>query len=669
MSTSSVPSHVSSSSERGTPVPVSASPVPGPFRVMSPGQSAVALSKYTDNDLRHKNPDELVAMIRQLESENRSIMAEHSSIIKDVNRRIQMYHLEIKGLKDINQKLQDDNQELRDLCCFLDDDRQRGRKLAREWQRFGRYTASVMRSEVSAYQEKLAALEKKQDELINDNMELKELCLYLDQERIRFMQTRDEGDGSSNSTTAGNEEYSHLPTTLDLEAMSPNVSDRNMTDESTGNVSQGETPAHQHVQEKARPTQNRSFELRGTPVGNNGEHNLSTTSSSHSVSANLSPPVPPSLNLTSTSIDSPSKPEAVVHAMKVLEVHEQLEKAKAENGGENLDDKEKAIVREMCNVVWRKLGDVGSERSTPQVTPHPTYENITYRGATSPPQNSTFSPPLQRHSSRSSPMHQRQQPQVQNQNRRRNSPQYKGQPQPPYHHNPASVKYSPSDSSHSQHSRPPPPPPPPHPGVSQTVHSNAVPNYQQYRSPPPSQPMESISASTTTTYINDPLLSPRNQLDNSKECNEPPRRPPPVTKPHSKSPTSHNYPAQPHQHRMYPQPRSVSESPLPRPQSARVTPTQSKHFSESDLQHPGSHQHYAHSVGDLRSYNQDPRDHRRHQAENPLHSNQRNSSEENILRNSSQQISRGSYRNPPDPRNSSDVIADRGVNRGNMSYH
>lgn len=59
---------------------------------------------------------------------------------------------ELRLLKETNQRLSDDNQELRDLCCFLDDDRQKGRKLAREWQRFGRYTASVMRQEVSAYQ-------------------------------------------------------------------------------------------------------------------------------------------------------------------------------------------------------------------------------------------------------------------------------------------------------------------------------------------------------------------------------------------------------------------------------------------------------------------------------------------------------------------------------------
>ena len=35
---------------------------------------------------------------------------------------------------------------------------------------------------------------------------------------------------------------------------------------------------------------------------------------------------------------------------QVLEVHEQLEKPKEEMTDEELDDEEKAIVREMCNV-------------------------------------------------------------------------------------------------------------------------------------------------------------------------------------------------------------------------------------------------------------------------------------------------------------------------------
>ena len=76
-------------------------------------------------------------------------------------------------MQEVHRRLQDESQELRDLCCFLDDDRQKGRKLAREWQRFGRYTASVMRQEVSAYQSKLRQLDSKQQELVKDNLELK----------------------------------------------------------------------------------------------------------------------------------------------------------------------------------------------------------------------------------------------------------------------------------------------------------------------------------------------------------------------------------------------------------------------------------------------------------------------------------------------------------------
>ncbi|CAB1331189.1 unnamed protein product [Coregonus sp. 'balchen'] len=62
------------------------------------------------------------------------------------------------------------------------------------------------------------------------------------------------------------------------------------------------------------------------------------------------------------------KPEAVVHAMKVLEVHENLEKKIPEDYDKDLSEKEKAIVREMCNVVWRKLGDAAG--SKPSIRQH-----------------------------------------------------------------------------------------------------------------------------------------------------------------------------------------------------------------------------------------------------------------------------------------------------------
>jgi len=55
--------------------------------------------------------------------------------------------------------------------------------------------------------------------------------------------------------------------------------------------------------------------------------------------------------------DLGSRPESVTNAMKVLEVHEQiLEKSlDSDEASDELGDGEKALVREMCNVVWRKL--------------------------------------------------------------------------------------------------------------------------------------------------------------------------------------------------------------------------------------------------------------------------------------------------------------------------
>lgn len=133
--------------------------------------------------------------------------------------------------QDINQKLQEDNQELRDLCCFLDDDRQKGKRVSREWQRLGRFTAGVMHKEVALYLQKLKELEVKQEEVVKENMELKELCVLLDEEKgagcagsrcsidsqaslcqltaSTAPYVRDVGDGSSTSSAGSTDSPDH----------------------------------------------------------------------------------------------------------------------------------------------------------------------------------------------------------------------------------------------------------------------------------------------------------------------------------------------------------------------------------------------------------------------------------------------------------------------------
>lgn len=137
----------------------------------------------TESFVSRTEYEKMVDKVKQCEADKLKVMKDQGNLMKEFNKRMQVHLEEIRMLKDVNQKLQADLQELRDLTCYLDDDRQKCRKLAREWQRFGRYTASVMRNEVANYQEKLKVLEEKQMDLSKDNAELKELCLYLDRQR------------------------------------------------------------------------------------------------------------------------------------------------------------------------------------------------------------------------------------------------------------------------------------------------------------------------------------------------------------------------------------------------------------------------------------------------------------------------------------------------------
>ncbi|KAK9542073.1 hypothetical protein VZT92_002069 [Zoarces viviparus] len=141
------------------------------------------ISKMNDEQLLQWGKEELLRRLRRAEAGKRSAIVEHSNLMREVNRRLQQHLNEIRSLKDVNQKLQEDNQELRDLCCFLDDDRQKGKRVSQEWQRLGRYSAGLMRKEMSIYLQKLKELEQRQVEVVWENLELKEVCLMLEEER------------------------------------------------------------------------------------------------------------------------------------------------------------------------------------------------------------------------------------------------------------------------------------------------------------------------------------------------------------------------------------------------------------------------------------------------------------------------------------------------------
>ncbi|KAM3603459.1 uncharacterized protein V6R79_022912 [Siganus canaliculatus] len=370
------------------------------------------LSQLTDDELLRCSKEELVRRLRRVDSEKMNLMIEHGNMMKDVNRRLQVHLHEIRSLKEINQKLQDDNHELRELCCFLDDDRQKGKKLSREWQRFGRYTASAMWKEVGTYMMKLKELEANQDTVMRENCELKEIILMLDEERngagsrssIDSQSSltnlnggtgtvRDVGDGSSTSSTGSagspdhhNHNHIHKPSSEntklgptmrrsmdDLSAPHHHRSIPNgLNDSSTNYIRQLETKVRILEDDNNKLlSQCNPGDLRALRKGMTLYHSESQLSSlpqrqdaMHMGTGRL----PTSESSPATGyLSCVQKPEAVVHAMKVLEVHENLDKQVPEDYEDDLSEKEKAIVREMCNVVWRKLGDAaGSKLSVRQ---------------------------------------------------------------------------------------------------------------------------------------------------------------------------------------------------------------------------------------------------------------------------------------------------------------
>ncbi|XP_004542284.1 coiled-coil domain-containing protein 85C-B isoform X1 [Maylandia zebra] len=384
------------------------------------------LSQLTDDELLRCSKEELVRKLRRVDGEKMNLMIEHGNMMKDINRRLQVHLHEIRNLKEVNQKLQDDNHELRELCCFLDDDRQKGKKLSREWQRFGRYTASAMWKEVGTYMMKLKELEANQETVLRENSELKEIILMLDEERNGAgsrssidsqssltnlnggtSTVRDVGDGSSTSSTGSagspdhhNHNHMHKPsengkmgTTIrrsmdDLSAPHHHRSIPNgLNDSSTNYIRQLETKVRileddnnkllsqaysryslSQIQTRKQCNPGDLRALRKGMTLYHSESQLSSLPQRQEAMHMGTGRLPTSESSPATGyLSCVQKPEAVVHAMKVLEVHENLDKQVPEDYEDDLSEKEKAIVREMCNVVWRKLGDAaGSKLSVRQ---------------------------------------------------------------------------------------------------------------------------------------------------------------------------------------------------------------------------------------------------------------------------------------------------------------
>ena len=126
---------------------------------------------------------DLTERLRQSENEKIAVIMDHNDMMRKCNEKIDSQLHEFHVVQEHNRALENSLNELQELCCYLDDDRKNCRRVAKEWQRFGRYTVTVMRNEVISYSDKLKNLEGKQNDLMKENGELRDLCVYLDKSR------------------------------------------------------------------------------------------------------------------------------------------------------------------------------------------------------------------------------------------------------------------------------------------------------------------------------------------------------------------------------------------------------------------------------------------------------------------------------------------------------
>ncbi|CAJ0929642.1 unnamed protein product, partial [Mesorhabditis belari] len=158
---------------------------------VSPNGSSQRAPRYNENDLKAEN---LSYRVKILEDENNRLLQRQGEILTDSNRRVEMHVNEIKMLKNEVKMLNAQNKELRELCCFLDEDRKKSKQLGKEWHKLGKYTSHLMRQEVATYQRRLQGSEQREREMLRENEELRQLCLYLDEQRQMWMSHRKEND-------------------------------------------------------------------------------------------------------------------------------------------------------------------------------------------------------------------------------------------------------------------------------------------------------------------------------------------------------------------------------------------------------------------------------------------------------------------------------------------
>lgn len=134
---------------------------------------------------------DLAQQIAKYKEENLRLVEEKNNIMREFNTRMKAHLEEVRLLKEVNERLQTELEDLRDLCCYLDDDRVKCRTVAKEWQNFGRYISSILHTKENSYQQEMNSLSLQQETIIAENINLKRMCRDLENNTSGFTQPRE----------------------------------------------------------------------------------------------------------------------------------------------------------------------------------------------------------------------------------------------------------------------------------------------------------------------------------------------------------------------------------------------------------------------------------------------------------------------------------------------
>ncbi|RDD44317.1 Coiled-coil domain-containing protein 85C [Trichoplax sp. H2] len=110
--------------------------------------------------------------LRRSESEKMGLMMDHSNLMQDMDLKCSQQLQEIQRLRQTNERLQDENEELLSLLNAQPEENGH--------QQNHHSNSQSNQQDSEQYANRLASQEDKIDELINENRILKEICTYLD---------------------------------------------------------------------------------------------------------------------------------------------------------------------------------------------------------------------------------------------------------------------------------------------------------------------------------------------------------------------------------------------------------------------------------------------------------------------------------------------------------